>query len=103
MQVAVLHQNLEDLAGFAFEKAIVRQDHGSAAAGFQRAEDVLNEVELFVAGLDGEVVAFGHLVGALGAEGRIRQDDVETVAAVGFVDGVAEINVRLDAVQEQVH
>ena len=64
---------------------------------------VLDEVELLVARLDGEVVALGGLVRALGAEGRIGEDAVVPLAAVRLVDGVAEIDVRLDPVQEEIH
>lgn len=56
-----------------------------------------------LAGLDGEVVAVGRLIRAFRAEGRIREHHVVTLAAVRFVNGVAEINVRLDAVEEQIH
>jgi len=64
---------------------------------------VLDEVELLVAGLDGEIVAVGRLIRAFSAEGWIGEHHVVTLAAVGFVDGVAEINVRLDAVEKQIH
>jgi hypothetical protein len=64
---------------------------------------VLDKVELLVAGLDGEVVAVGRLIRAFGAEGRIGQHHVITLAAVRLVNGVAEINVRLDAVKKQIH
>ena len=103
VQVAVLHQNLEDLAGLALEQAVVRQHHRGASAGLEHRQDVLDEVELLVAGLDGEVVAVGRLVRALGAEGRIGEHHVVTLAAVRLVDGVAEVDVRLDAVQKQIH
>ena len=43
------------------------------------------------------------LVGALGAERRVREDDVEALAARRLVDRVAECDVRLDLVEVQVH
>ena len=89
MQVAVLHEDLEDLAGLVLEQAVVGQHHGGPAAGLEDVHHVLDEVELLVAGLDGEVVALGRLVGALGAEGRVGQDAVVALAAVGLVDGIA--------------
>ena len=103
MEVAVLHEDLEDLAGLVGEEAVVRQDDRCAAAGLQDGQDVLDEVELLVARLDGEVVALGRLVRALRAEWRVGQDHVEAFASVGFVDRVAEVDVRLDAVQVQIH
>jgi hypothetical protein len=36
-------------------------------------------------------------------EGRVGEYDVVALATVGFVDGVAEVDVRLDSVQVQVH
>ena len=74
MQRAVLHENLEDFAGLVLEEAVVRQHDRGASAGLERGEDVLDEVELLVARLDGEVVAVGRLVRALSAEGRIGED-----------------------------
>ena len=71
MHAAILHDDFEDLTRFVLEQAIVGQDYGGAASGLERAEDVLDEVELFVAGLDGEVVAVGRLIRAFRAEGRI--------------------------------
>lgn len=103
MQRAVLHENLEDFAGLALEEAIVRQRERGTSAGPERGEDVRDEVELLVARLDGEVVAVGRLVRALGAEGWIGEDVVEAVAAVRFVDGVVERDVGLDAVEEKIH
>ena len=35
MKVAVLGEDLEDLAGLVGEEAVVRQDHGRPAAGLQ--------------------------------------------------------------------
>ena len=83
MEVAVLHEDLEDLAGLVGEEHVVGHDDGGAAAGLEDGQDVLEEVELLVAGLDDEVVAVRCLVRALGAERRVGQDDVEALAASG--------------------
>ena len=74
MQVAVLGEDLEDFAGLVREQAVVGQHHRGASAGLEHGQDVLDEVELLVAGRDGEVVAVGGLVRALRAEGRIGED-----------------------------
>ena len=100
VQVAILHENLEDFAGLALEKTVVRQHHRGASAGLERGQDVLDEIELLVAGLDREVFALGRLIRAFRSEGRIGENHVVPLAAERFVDGVAEINVRLDSVQE---
>ena len=55
VQVAVLHQDLEDLARLALEQTVVRQHHRGSPARLQRVDDVLHEVELLVAGLDQSV------------------------------------------------
>ena len=77
VQVAVLHQNLEDFARLALEQTVVRQHHRGSPARLQSVHDVLYEVELLVAGLDGEVVPRGSLIGFPRAERRISQDDIE--------------------------
>jgi len=100
---AVLHEDLEHLARLVLEKAVVGQDHCGPAAALEDVRHVLDEVELLVAGLDGEVVAHGRLVGPLRAEGRVGQDAVVQFVAVGLVDGIAEVDRRLQAVQEKIH
>ena len=96
-------QDLEDLARLIREQAVVGQHHGRPSAGLQGRQDVLDEVQLLVAGRDGEVVAVGGLVRALGAERRVGQDHIEPVGRRGFVDRVAQNDVRLDPVKEEVH
>ena len=52
MEVAVLHQDLEDLAGLVGEEDVVGNHDGGPAAGLEDGQDVLEEVELLVARLD---------------------------------------------------
>ena len=54
---AILAQNLEHLASLIREQAVIRQHDGRSAAGPQNSQDVLDEVQLLVAGRDGEVFA----------------------------------------------
>lgn len=103
MDVAVLHQHLEHLAGLVGEQHVVRHHDGAAATGLQQREHVLEEVELFVARLHHEVVTDRRLVRALRPERRIGEDHVEALARRRLVDRVAERDVRLDLVQVQVH
>ena len=63
----------------------------------------MKEVELLVACGHDKVVAHGRLVGALGAEWRVREDDVEALTARLFVDRVAQGDVRLHLVEVHVH
>ena len=83
VQVAVLGEHLEHLAGLVGEQAVVGHDHRGAAAGFQQRHDVLQEVELLVRGLDRQVVALRRLVRPLVAERRIGQHHVEAPVAAG--------------------
>lgn len=64
---------------------------------------MLHKVELLVGGLDDEVVADRRLVGALGPERRVGEDDVEALAGRSLVDRVTERNMRLDLVEVEVH
>ncbi len=52
---------------------------------------------------DREVVPRRRLVRPLGPEGRIRQDDVEAVGGRRLVDGVAQLDRRLQPVEVEVH
>ena len=74
--IAVLHQHLEDLAGLLGEEHVVGHDDRGPSTGLEDRQDVLDEVELLVARLNDEVFTIGGLVGTLGAERRIREDDV---------------------------
>ena len=74
MQIALVHQVTANLLAVAVGKEhIVRQHHGgtSLVVGFQAAVDVLEEVQLLVAGGEGEVVPGGALAALLGAEGGL--------------------------------
>jgi len=80
----------------AFEENVVGDDDGRFAVHFENVPDVLNEVELFVAGGGPEIFADDvlrlaldfALIGDEGdaglfAEGRIGQHHVEVFAGVG--------------------
>ena len=64
---------------------------------------MLDEVQLFVACPDDEVLAFGHLVRAFGAERRIGQHRVVAPRVGCLVDGVAKLDVGFDLVQIEIH
>src|SRR5688572_6997937 len=46
VEVAILRQNLEHLAGLVREQAVVGENDGGATAGLEDRQDVLDEVEL---------------------------------------------------------
>jgi len=77
MQVAGLHRDFEDLTRLPLEQAVVRQDQRRPATRFGDRHHLLDEVQLRVAGLDGEVVTGGGLIGLLGPKRGIDQDAVE--------------------------
>ena len=52
---------------------------------------------------DGEVLALGRLPGALGPEGRVRENNVVAPARGRVLDGVPQPDVGLDPVQVEVH
>ena len=123
VDVAALEQFAADgFAGSAFEEDVVGEDDGGGAADLEFADDVLEEVELFVRGGGPELVALVFLllgadlavvaddgVAAFFAEGRVGEDHVELPAAglgegVGAVDGrVVGVGGGADAVQVEVH
>lgn len=110
----------DGFARAALEKHIIRKHDGRASVLLQDGEDVLDEVELFVARARPEVVAVddqaflrgfalvvhdGHA--ALFTEGRVGEDDV--VLAVFGRERVERahrqvlVGIAADAVQEHVH
>ena len=103
VQVAILGDDLEDFARLIGEEAVVGQHHRGPTAGLEDRQDVLDEVQLLVRRADREVVAVGRLVGALGAEGRVRQHDIKAAIVRHLVDRIAELDVRLQAVQHEIH
>ncbi len=103
VEVAVLHEDFEDFARFAFEEAIVRKHDSGTAARFEDIHAVLHEVELFITGSDGEVVPVRRLVGSFGAEGGIGEHARVAFTTVRFIDGVAEIDPGFESVEEEIH
>ena len=107
VEVAFLHEVAADgLAVAVGEEDVVRQDDGGArlAVRLEAAVDVLEEVELLVARRVGEVVARGALAALFRAEGGICEDDVVAFQALAEVrEGVAEVDLALDAVEHGVH
>ncbi|OPZ95350.1 MAG: hypothetical protein BWY71_02266 [Planctomycetes bacterium ADurb.Bin412] len=64
---------------------------------------MLDEVKLLIGGGNGEIVPRGGLPGALGAEGRIGQDQIIAIMPVRLIDGIAQMDGRFEAVQKEVH
>src|SRR5207244_1418314 len=103
VHVAVLHQNFEHFTSLAFKQTIIWQDDSTAPAGLERSQKVLKEIELFVASLNCEVFPLRCLVCPSCSKGRIGKNDVVLFSSKRIIDRVAEINVRLNTVQEKVH
>ena len=94
VHVAVFHKVLDHVARGVGEEDVVGQHHGRPSAFFEYGDHVLDEVELLVAGTDGEVVPHRGLVGPFGSEGGIGEDAVVPFAPVGFVNAFAQVDTR---------
>ena len=107
MEVAFVHEVGADFLPVAVgEQDVVREDdrRAGASAGVQAPVDVLEEVELLVAGGEGEVVAGGALAALLRAERRIGQHKVVILHGLAQVgEGVAQEDLPADVVQHGVH
>src|SRR5690606_6832200 len=106
-QIALVHQVDTNFAPVAvLEKNVIQHDDGrpGLAVGFKSPVDVLQEIELFVGGGEGEVVPGGPFPALFGAEGGIGQDYVHIhhfFAQVG--KGVPQENFPLQAVEHRIH
>ena len=76
---------------------MVRQDNGGSSTWLKNIDNVLNKVELLVAGLDSEVFPFRCLIRSLGSKRRVGENSVIAFTAIRLINGVAQIDVRLDA------
>lgn len=122
MNVAGLQEFTADgLARATLEEDAIGYDDGGAATLSEQGNDVLHEVELFVAGAGPEVLANGNIGGtflashlvdnggaALASKGRISQHHVKMFAGwteqtVIDANGRFVAFVTTDAVQEKVH
>ena len=104
VEVAVLGEDLEDLAGLVGEEAVVGQDDRGPAAGLQDRQDVLDEVELLVArSRSVKSSRSGAWFAPLVPKGGLVRITSKRSAAGRLVDRVAQGDVRLDAVQVEVH
>ena len=84
----------------------VLDDDPRAAAGLEDFNEMLEEEERGLAGADGEVLL--HFLALFAAEGRIGDDDVETIPFLNIGEVLGEcVRVndvrRFDAVQDHVH
>src|SRR5437762_5496092 len=110
MHLALLQQLAPDsLPGPALEKHIVRHNHGSAPINLEQRLDMLDKVQLLVAGAGPEVVAHNHaglalLVSllvhksdaAFAPKRRIGQHNIEILARV-TPQTIGDANRRLAA------
>jgi hypothetical protein len=76
MEIAVLHEDLEDFTRLLSKQDVVRYHHGRTPSWLEQGQDMLNEVQLLVAGSNYKVVAIWCLVRPFGSEGGIGQDHV---------------------------
>jgi hypothetical protein len=86
VKVTVLHQDFEDFAGLLREQNVVGDNYRCSAPWLERRENVLDEVQLFVAGLDDEIITIGRLTGTLAPEGGIHENHVVALRTRRLVD-----------------
>src|SRR2546423_5745849 len=122
MHLALLQQLAPDsLTGPALEKHIIRHNHGSTPINLEQRLDMLDKVQLLVAGAGPEVVSHNHaglalLVSffvdkgdaALAPKRWIGQHDIEiltrvTAHTIGHANRRLAIFVATDAMQKEVH
>ena len=103
MQVTVLGEHPEHIPCLVGKEDVVRHDDRSPSAWFQDGHDVLDEIELLVAGRDREVVPVRCLVCPFRPEWGIGHDNIEPPAVRDFVDGIAEFDLRFKVVEIEVH
>ena len=107
MEIAKVHKLSADAYTIAVGKQhIIRQNNGTAGVSvcFQTAVDHLQEVQLFVGGLERDIVTGCALAAFFGSERRVGQDHVKAVqpfCARG--QGVFTENMRRNIVQIGVH
>ena len=107
MQVALLHQVAADtLTITVSEQDIVRQNNRrtSLARLIQTAVDVLQEIQLLIAGGKSKVITGSTFSAFLGAERRIGQDNVITFHFLTKVgQRITKIDGTADIVQHGIH
>ncbi|MND55561.1 hypothetical protein D3C80_466490 [compost metagenome] len=110
VQVALVHQIAAHLGTDpGFKQHVVGQHHGGAATGLEATIDVLQEGELLVAGLVGEIVAgIAGFAPLAGAKGRVGEDDIDLgQGGTRLSQGIAEVDhplfIPFHAVQQAVH
>ena len=107
VKIALVHEVGADFLAVAVGKEdVVRQNHSGAgsSAGVQAPVDVLEEIQLLVAGGEREVVAGGAFAAFFCAEGGICEDKV--IILHGFAqigEGVAQENLSPDVVEHGIH
>ena len=107
MEVALLHQVAADTLTIAVSKQdIVRQNDSrtSAAVLVQAAVDMLEEVQLLIAGGESKVITGSTFAALLGTKRRVGENDIITphlLAKVG--QSIAQIDGAADIVQHGIH
>src|SRR5438552_11610503 len=86
MQAAILGENFEYFTSLIRKEAIVRYNYCRAASRLQDCHDVLDEVELLIAGADSEIIPRRSLIRAPRSKRRIRHHHIEMLAGRNRVD-----------------
>ena len=107
MQITFLHQVTADALTVTIgKKDIVRQDTRSPSLTrlIHAAVNVLQEIQLLIAGGECEVIAGSPCTALLGSIGRIGQDNIIPLHTFAkFGQGIAKINGAANIVQHGIH
>ena len=107
MQITLVHQVAADFLAVSVSKQhIVRQYHSGPglAIGLQTAVDVLEKVQLLVAGGESKVVPAGDLAALLSTEGRICKDQIEVTKNFSLIgQSISQQNLAVDVVEHGIH
>jgi len=106
VQIALVHQVGSNATSYPFLKQhVVRQNHGRSPARLEGSINVLQKIELRVAGFEGKIMSRRSAAAAsLGAEWRIGHDDIGFRQLLSdAAQRVATDQISMHAVQHAVH
>ena len=107
MKIAFIHQITTDFLSVTISKKhVIRQNYrrSGLTVCFQTAVNVLEEIQLLVAGQEGQIITAGPLTAPLGAKGRIGQYHVIILQLLPFVgQGVPQGDFTFNIMEHSIH
>ncbi len=107
MKIALVHQVNTNLLSFTIRKEnVIRQHHSGAGfpIRFQTTVNMLQKIQLLVAGGVGEIVTGGTFAALLGSERWICEDHIIAPHALAQIgQGITQRDLSLDIMQHGIH